>query len=81
MITLIILTFVNLILTILSYRFNRQTKIQNQSLADELKVDLPIEGDGKAVFLSDPTETEVEEYEMKVERGWEKFYDKLKNLW
>jgi hypothetical protein len=33
-----------------------------------------IQGDGKAVFLSDMTEEEHEDYVHQEERGWGKFY-------
>lgn len=35
------------------------------------------EGDGKAVFLSDMTDVEVEEYERNVVHGWGKVLTKL----
>lgn len=34
-------------------------------------------GDGKAVFLSDMTEAELEEFVHQEERGWRKFVEKF----
>jgi len=50
----------------------------NQQI-DDAKEDQPI-GNGKAVFLSDMTENEYEEYDHLENKGWKGFYKKIKNL-
>ena len=39
-----------------------------------------LKGDGKAVFLSDMTEEEYQEYLHDEVNGWKKFNNKLSNL-
>ena len=51
---------------------------QLREVADALeKAKQEREGDGNAVFLSDMTEEEYEEYVRLEERGWKGFYKKL----
>lgn len=49
------------------------------SLYEDIKENERLMGDGKAVFLGDATEKELEEFE-KEESGMKGWYDRLKNL-
>lgn len=40
----------------------------------------PVPGNGGAVYLSDMTEEEYDEYSHHITHGWEGFYTKVKNL-
>lgn len=40
----------------------------------------PVLGNGRAVYLSDMTEEEYDEYSHHITHGWEGFYQRVKNL-